>query len=149
MIAGKNSKAARIKRKGIVHSELSAEVGDRRLLCNLWSKLQLWPGNRVVHVSVEILGQLLNAFGKGWIGSHLSQTQIRNLRQKQSRILLALLPEIGIEIAKDFRSVGGPTPPIIPGKFCEWLQRRRQFTGRHRRGFVFNIWGHLFQSAQK
>src|SRR6185369_13516451 len=91
-----------------------------------------------------------NAIGKGRIRANLGQTQVRNLRQQQARVLLALLPKVRIEIAKHVGTVGRPAPPVVPGKNFKWLQGRRQLSGR-RAGheFIVSFWGHSRISVHK
>ena len=146
MIAREDSQTARIKRQRIVHAELCTEVSDWILPGDMCRQSQLRPGLRVAQVFGESPVQLLNTVRERRICGHLGQSQIRNVGQQQTRILVPLLPQVRIEIAENFRAVGRPTPPVIPGQFSQRRERGRKFTAGHARaglGVAFNVRGHL------
>src|SRR5438128_10262827 len=150
MITGEDSQTSRIKRERIVHTELCTEVSDWILPGDMCRQSQLRPGLRVAQVFGESPVQLLNTVRERRICGHLGQSQIRNVAQQQTRILVALLPQVRIEIAENFRAVGRPAPPVIPGQFSQRGERWRQFTARHARAgseVGLNFRGHLMMNA--
>src|SRR5207302_1164915 len=96
-------------------------------------QLELRPGTRIANVSSESLMQFPHAIAELRIGSNLCQPQIGNLIQQQARVLLTLLPEIWIQIAKDLQAIRRPAPPIIPRELFERLQCCRQFANMQSR----------------
>src|SRR5438477_12472577 len=100
MISREYSQTSRIKRERIVHAELCTEISDRIRPGDMCGQSRLGPALCIAHVFRESLVQLLNTIGEGRIRGHLGQSQIRNLGQQQTWILLALLPQVRIEVAE-------------------------------------------------
>src|SRR5438132_9318391 len=126
MVARKYSQSTRIEWQRTMYPVFSAEVGDGMLFRDARSMPRRSPQTRIAHITVKGIPKPADAFDIKWVGSHLSQAELRYSAQQEARVLFRLVPDSRFEIAKDCRAISGPTPPIVPCDSFKWLQRRWQ-----------------------
>src|SRR5215213_9956866 len=113
MIAGEYAQAARVKWERVVHAKLSTKISDR--VFSRYRNALHGPAGPRSHVRLKELIDALHAFEINRIGSGFRQPVRRGFGEELARILLALFPDLRIEIAKDAGAVGRPAPPVVPG----------------------------------
>src|SRR6266516_2504787 len=126
MIARKYSQPTRIERQRTVYPIFSAEVRDGILFRYTRSVRRRSPQTRVAHISLKGTRKPGDAFDVKRVGGHLGQPELRCLAQQEPCVLFRLVPDSGVEIAKDCSAVGRPAPPIIRRKSFKRLQGRWQ-----------------------
>ena len=101
MVAGQYAETARVVGQGIMHAVLSTEIGDRRRRC------QVACGGGVI---TKFAVKPLDAADVRLISGTLPQPKAADTLEHQTRILLALVPQFGVEVAKECNALGTPTP---------------------------------------
>src|SRR5258707_7645622 len=127
MVARQDAEPAGVKRQRTVDSVFSAKVSDGSCGRDRSGEMKIGRRARVTQVGIKTRGQLSYALCVCWIGGPFRNAKVRSLRQLSARIVLALFPNIFVKIAKGFRPIGRPAPPVIPGQAFERLEIGGQF----------------------
>ncbi len=109
-----------------MNAVLGAEVCDWMIRVEVRSGIaapDVLPRLCVDQILVKTLDELADAEDVRRIRRHLRQAILRCARQKQTRIMFALLPHFWIEISKCSGAIRSPTPPVVPGKPIQLPQR--------------------------
>src|SRR5258705_2431115 len=105
MVARQDAEPAGIKRQRIVDSVFSAEVSDRRFGRDRSREMKIRRRTRITQVGIKTRGQVFYALNVRWINGPFSNPKIGRFGQETAGIVLALLPNFCVEIAKSFRAI--------------------------------------------
>ena len=99
-----------------MHAKLSTKVSNRMFARDgFWLQVR-----RRSHVRLKPLVETVHTFQIDRIRCGFGESKGRCFSQELSRIVFALFPNLGIEIAEDAFAVCGPAPPVIPGQALKW-----------------------------
>src|SRR6476620_10019221 len=115
MVAGQNTEAAGVIRNRFMKTELGGKVGDRILDCGGGSGLSV----RVLasEIFFKILENLFELSRKILVLRELFKTGLPRKLQHAHRIMIGLIPELGIEFPKQSAGRWFPCPPEIETQF--------------------------------
>src|ERR1044072_5227389 len=132
VVAREDAEAARVERQRVMHAELRAEVCDRVLVRE---SARVACGPSLVprsHVGVEAFGEKAHALDVDGVGRHPHQAVLRHLFEQAARVVLALVPDLLVEVAEDGVPVRVPAPPVVARdalQGLDGLRKRRRLRG--------------------
>ncbi len=123
VVAGEDAEAARVNRNRLVQAELGGEVGDRPGPEH--AGVTDAPGVLGLQVLLQATIGVVDAALKRQLRHPLLDPFRRQLLQERDRVVVALAPQHGIDLAEDAGGLAIPAPPEILRQRHEALARRR------------------------